>query len=577
MPHHYKSPEARLAAIYEFSVRLGSTLNLNKLFSLITDSMLTLTEAERGVILLKDPLTGELGVVATRDISETNAAVNASEISMSVVERAVSSEIPILTNNAQEDVRFSAHESVVGYQLRSILCAPLRARGRVIGVVYVDNRYLTGVFEQDDLDLLVTFANQAAMAIENARLFNQTDLALARRVEELSLFQQIDRDLNESLDLNRVLSNALNWAVRLTHAASGSVGLLNETFDGRELEVLVRIPEGSMMQAVSAPIMSQILSTGSSVRSRNDNVTPRRGSAPTTQLTVPIKADGNVLGVIMLESPYANAFTDEDDAFMERLADRAAVAIKNSRLYYTVSQIQQRQSDFLALVSHELRSPMAAIKGYVEILEETFDGRLSSEQQDYLDIVNRNVDQMHVLVQDLAALQELQSDHMQFVYQKYDLARILQETVRDFHKTVARKNQHLRLEAEPNLKPVWVDKTRTSQILVNLISNAHKYTQAGGEITVRAFNMPQQPFVTVEVEDTGVGMSAEDQAKLFTRFYRVNDDSVRSERGWGLGLSIVKQLVEAQGGEITVDSQAGLGSKFVFTLPASQETHAIRA
>ena len=220
--------QARLSALYDVSSQLGKSLDLDEVLNQVMDSIIQLTGAERGFLMLFDEETGQLVTRAARNVDQETIDGDAMNISRTVVERAVASGEGILTSNAQEDARFSGQQSVVGYQLRSIMCAPLQARSFTLGAVYVDNRLMAGVFENADIDLLATFANQAAVAIENARLFTQTDDALSRRVEELSLFQRIDQQLNKSLDLNRVLSSSLNWAIALINADGGSIGLFEQ-------------------------------------------------------------------------------------------------------------------------------------------------------------------------------------------------------------------------------------------------------------------------------------------------------------------------------------------------------------
>lgn len=178
--------EARLSALYEVSSQLGKSLDLGEVLNQVMDSIIQLTGAERGFLMLYDAEQDKLQTRAARNFDQETIEADAINISHTVIERAISIGEGILSSNAQEDDRFSGQESVVGYQLRSIMCAPLLVRGQTLGAVYVDNRLFSGVFEKDDLGLLVTFANQAAIAIENARLFTQTDQALARRVEELS-------------------------------------------------------------------------------------------------------------------------------------------------------------------------------------------------------------------------------------------------------------------------------------------------------------------------------------------------------------------------------------------------------
>jgi GAF domain-containing protein len=169
--------EDRLAALYEVSSQLGKSLDLDEVLNQVMDAIIQLTGAERGILMLYNEESGQLSMRAARNVDKESIDADALNISRTVVERAIATGKGILTSNAQEDDRFSGQQSVVGYQLRSIMCAPLQARGFHLGAVYVDNRLFSGVFEEPDLDLLVTFANQAAVAIENARLFTQTDAA----------------------------------------------------------------------------------------------------------------------------------------------------------------------------------------------------------------------------------------------------------------------------------------------------------------------------------------------------------------------------------------------------------------
>lgn len=563
---------ARLAAMYEISSRLGSTLELDALLNLVIDAILQLTQAERGFIILVNPQSGGLEPVVARNVDKTAITPHSTAISHTVVERVVASGQPVLTSNALEDNRFAQEQSVMGYQLRSIMCAPLRARGQVVGAAYVDNRFLTGVFTQADLDMLSAFAIQAAMALENARLFTQTDQALSRRVEELGLFQQIDRQLNQSLDLTRILSLALGWAVKMTRAVDGSLGLFEKGDGGaRSLRLLVHHPSQAQRLAqpeISQPVIAHVLHQGVAVRGRYQSALTRRPpGAPVTQLAVPILRQAEVHGLILLESPDLHAFSPEDIAFVERLADRAAVAIENARLYAEVQAARQAQAEFTSVVAHELRAPLTVIKGYTELLGVGAAGQVSEGQGQLLQVVLRNVERMEVLIRDLSDLGRVEAGQLKLEVSTFALADLLADVVRPLAGAFKERRQTLIVDVPGDLPAVRGDRVRTGQILTNLLSNAHKYTPADGVITLRA--VAQAAGLEVIVSDTGIGISREDQAHLFTRFFRAEDERVRQEPGWGLGLAIVKTLVEAQGGSIRLHSNLGQGSTFVVTLPAA--------
>lgn len=568
--------QARLAALYEVSAKLGTTLDLGELLNLVMDSIIQLTGAERGYLVLKDDATQELRTMVARNVDqETIAAGRSMEISLTVVQRAISTGQGIVTDNAQEDERFSSHESVVGYQLRSILCAPLRARGRVIGAVFVDNRLFSGVFNREDLALLEAFTNQAAIAIDNARLFTQTDKELARRVEELTLFQRIDQELNKSLDLNRVLGLALDWAITLTGAESGSIGLMELNEDGETALFLLSHSGSEDHQLPTVPknhpVLSKVLADNISVQTQG--VTAEQaidGTAMAVQLAVPIKREGQVTGLITLESQNLSHFREEDVAFVERLADRAAVAIENSRLYEAIQAANAAKNEYISIVTHELRLPMTSIKGYTDLIISGMVGELNEQQNEFLQIVKRNLDRMRILIRDLSDISRIESGRMKFELEPFSLTETLDDVLDSLRESIEAREQELVLDLTDSLAEVYADQNRIGQVLTNLISNANKYTPDGGKITVRVLQNGR--FARVNIIDTGIGISEDDQARLFTQFFRSDNEEVREQVGWGLGLSIVRKIVEAQGGEISCESELGRGSNFSFTVPLANSS-----
>ena len=567
--------EARLAALYEVSSRLGKSLDLSEVLNQVMDSIIQLTGAERGFLMLYNEETGKLQSMAARNI-ENETIQGQEKVSKTVIQRAMTSEQGVLTNNAQEDERFSGTESVVGYQLRSIMCAPLIARGNALGAVYVDNRLFNGVFNEDDLGLLVTFANQAATAIENARLFTQTDQQLARRVEELSLFQRIDQQLNQSLDLNRVLSLSLNWAIALTNADGGSIGLLEQVSEESDEQLLrlmvyrgVQEPNAAHIVQKDHPVLKQVLSGSKSVVIRNVSQDESIDGTPATvQLAVPIQQNGIIAGLITLESQHMEDMSREDTAFVERLADRAAVAINNSRLYQQIQFANNAKSEFVSLVTHELRLPMTSIKGYTDLINSGMAGPVNDQQRQFLDVIRRNLERMSALISDLSDINRIESGRMAFDLQDFELNRVVEDVVDNFRKQIVNRNQKIAIEIPEDLPPVHADPNRITQVVTNLVSNAHKYTPDGGTIIVRASF--DDDFAKVAVIDTGFGISEEDQQKLFTQFFRSDNADVRAQNGWGLGLSIVRKMIEAQNGEIGFESVLGQGSTFTFTIPLAK-------
>ena len=566
---------AGLALFNQVSHILGSSLDLTQVLNQVMDAIIQLTGAERGFLMLVGRDTRELDLRAGRNVDRVTIDGDEMEVSRTVISRVVEKGQPVLTYNAQEDPRFSQQMSVVGYALRSVMCAPLWARGKILGAVYVDNRVRSGVFSESQLSTLATFANQAAMAIENARLFTMTDLALAARVEELSILQRIDRELNTSLDFDRVMDLALEWAVKLADADGGMLLLLEEGAETARVVASRGRDAAPDRVPLAHPAISHVLANGESVVMHGPvSAQSVDGTPAIAQVAVPIKREGRVTALLALESNRENVFDEDKVAFLERLADHAAIAIENVRLYDAVVAATDAKSTLISLVSHELRVPMTSIKGYTEMLEAGAAGPVTEMQLKFLDTIQRSVDRMSVLVSDLSDINRMESGRLRLDLGPVDLADVIDEAVAGLQTQFVAKGQTVSVDIPDDLPSVLADRSRTVQILTNLLSNANKYSPKGRPVTVTAENVDREGrcFLRVAVTDQGIGITPEDQAQLFTQFFRSLDPAVRDESGWGLGLSIVKMMVEAQGGAITVESTPGVGSCFAFTLAVADDS-----
>jgi signal transduction histidine kinase len=568
--------QERLAALYTFSSRLGTTLALPLLLDQVMDAAVQLTGAERACLVLRDEVTGDLVTAAVRDVAPESMDGSQPDISWMIVERVITSGEPLLEADAQDDEGLAGRQNS-GVEQRSILCVPLRARGHILGAAYVANRLQRGAFSQDDLDLLIAFASQAAAAIDNARLFRHLDQALARRVDELILFQRIDQQLNRSLNLAELLDLVLTWAVSLTGADGGAIGLLQSVLpDAQAMDGLpaVRVLASRGQRAIeprhdiplSHPILTALSTRGGPVVIGDaiDTLTIDGGPAA-TQLAVPIRCEEKSLGLIALESRDKKAFSEEDVLFVERLADRTAVAIDYARLYGEVQRANRAKSDFISLVTHELRIPMTSIRGYTDLLLGEMIGPLSDPQKEFVGTIRRNLDRMSVLVQNLSDINRIESERMVFASADFDLDEVVEAVARDLRAAVEKRRQTLTLSPATLLPPVHGDRQRIAQALTNLMSNANRYTPEGGTITVRTQRNGR--MAEIAIGDNGIGISPADQKHLFTQFFRSEDEAVRAQTGWGLGLAVAKLLIEAQGGQIAFDSTLGIGSTFILSVP----------
>ncbi|MGE5818711.1 MAG: ATP-binding protein [Deltaproteobacteria bacterium] len=268
-------------------------------------------------------------------------------------------------------------------------------------------------------------------------------------------------------------------------------------------------------------------------------------------------------------SQLASAFdqmAESLDRAHERRLREEELRRKNYELEQQNMAIQEAnrlKTEFVSMVSHELRTPLTSIQGYAELLLE--DKQIAEEQRESLTLVKKNADRLLGLINDLLDLSRMEAGRIDLHCTSLDLARLILEVVGSLRPLIEAKRQRFRLDLGEALPAVWADADRVTQILTNLISNAHKYTLAEGNITVAARR--DNGFVRVDVSDTGIGLSPEDQAQLFTKFFRAHDRSPQAGRGTGLGLVITRLLVELHGGRITVSSALGQGSTFTFSLP----------
>ncbi|MBI3964975.1 MAG: CHASE3 domain-containing protein, partial [Chloroflexi bacterium] len=244
------------------------------------------------------------------------------------------------------------------------------------------------------------------------------------------------------------------------------------------------------------------------------------------------------------------------------------------RLYVFRDVSREREADrmkteFVSLVSHELRTPLTSIKGYVDLMLDEEVGPLTDEQMEFLGIVKANADRLVSLISDLLDVSRIEAGRVELHLESFPPGSVLEAVATSMRPQIDSKRQNLMLQIPDRLPRVTADPDRVTQIVTNLLSNASKYTPAGGTVTVSA--EAEGDWVRIAVADTGVGLTAEDQARLFEKFFRASNRATQEEKGTGLGLAIVKSLVQLHGGEITMTSEPGTGSTFAFTLPVVAE------
>ncbi len=559
--HEQSVQQRRLAALYDVSQVIGSSLDLQTVLDQVMDAIIELTGAERGFLMLLND-DGQLEVRVARNLDQETLDSGAFAVSRTITHDVMNSGEPVVTTNAQTDPRYAGQQSIVTHALLSIMASPLRARGNIIGVVYVDNRIRAGLFSEKDLDVLDAFAAQAAVAIDNARLYGAKDQALADRVEELTMLQWIDRQLNETLDMSHAMRITLEWSSRLCNAQSASLGLLDA--DSNTVRLVAHYGEPDEFSDTAElplmhPLIGQVFETQeAALQISAPNIEPQR-----TVFCVPIRRENSVIGVVMLAAVRADAFNEDAQALVSRLADRASIAIENGRLYDAVQAANRAKSEFVSLVAHELKVPMTSINGYADLLP--IAGQVNDQQHNFIATIKRNVQRMMVLVSDLTDISRIESGQLNVNPEAVDLRAVVDEAKDGVMQLIEEHGHQLVDEVPLNLPVCWGDRSRVIQILVNLLSNAYKYTPEGGTITLGGAS--HDSYLSLSVTDTGIGMTPEQIAKLGTKFWRAEHTHVTGQPGSGLGLAITQNLLHLMGGDLIVQSVPGQGSTFTFTLP----------
>lgn len=597
----YRETEERarqLAVLNEVGSSITSTLDLRTVLETIVAKAIELLHAEAGSLLLVDDQTNELIFEVTFGPAAEDLRGQRLPVGKGIVGAVAQTRQPVIVNEAQADNRWLREvDQATTFITRAILAVPMITKDRVIGVIELINKRGADRFTDDDQQLLTAFATNAAVAVENARLFTMTDRALASRLDELSTLQEIDRQLNTSLDIRRVLELTLDWGMRVSGANAGSVGIVNREEGVVELMVTRNYSYAPASLPLDKGLAGHVVRTGQPILV-NDVTQDSRyiAAAPSTQsqLSVPIKRENNVIGVLNLESSRANAFGILQLDSAARLADHAGTAITNAQLYQEVKRANDAKSEFVSIVSHELKTPMTSMKGYTDLLVKGMAGPISDMQAQFLNVVRANVDRMSTLVNDLLEVSRIETGRLKLDVKPLELSTAIDETLRTTRAQLEERQQTLAVQGIDELPPVLADKARLIQVLTNLISNAYKYTPNGGRVTIEASRQADvQPpqarkgeipatkldpafvtrprgYVWCAITDTGVGIAPEDQAKLFTKFFRSGDPAVREQPGTGLGLSITKSLIELQGGAIWVISEVGVGSTFAFSVPIAE-------
>jgi signal transduction histidine kinase/putative methionine-R-sulfoxide reductase with GAF domain len=466
---------------------------------------------------------------------------------------------------------------------RSMVVTPLYREGQPFGTILL-RRQEVRPFTDREVALLRTFGDQAAIAIENVRLFNETKEALDQQRASGEVLAAISSSI---ADTTPVFEKILESCERLFEGKLVGINLVGD--DGMIRLGAYHGPGREGLEKIFPAPIDETTGSGLAILRRGAVHLPDvlAGDAPpgarTGALATGIKAlvfapmiwEGKSIGAIFVGRDYVGPFSDKDIALLRTFADQAVIAIQNARLFREIQDksrqleiANQHKSDFLANMSHELRTPLNAIIGFSEVLLERLFGELNDKQDDYLKDIHSSGRHLLSLINDILDLSKVEAGRMELDLSTFDAAAAISNAMTLVRERAQRHGITLGIDADPGLGEITADERKLKQILLNLLSNAVKFTPDGGRVDVSARR--DDDNVVIAVHDTGIGIAAADQQTVFEEFRQVGTDYTTKQEGTGLGLALTRKFVELHGGRIRVDSEPGKGSTFTFTIPVTR-------
>lgn len=575
--------EAHLAShtLREVGQLINSTLDSQEVLERILSALGKVLHYDSGSIMLLEGsdlvIKAVHGFTNPQDVLGVHMPIKKFPLNHQIVTQA----LPIVLDDVGADNRWQKNRRLpVSGEVHAWMGVPLVSSGKVLGMLAIDN-YKPGAYTTNDIPLVTAFANQAAIALDNARLYAQ----LHQRAQQLATLNELARIVSGELDRRRILVT-LCEQMRQVIPLDSFHGSLYDA-ETNTLQIAVRYDLGEYRDSTVGPLEQfpwslKIIQSRQPIlylRTAEEMVAEaehRRMVGDKTHLSAslmfaPLIVGDDILGVISIQSYNLNAYQPEDLELLVGTARQTAIALRNAELYEQAQSARaeaeianQLKTRFMANMSHELRTPLNSIINFAYLLVQGTEGEMNAGQADLLQRIEDSGHHLLGVINDILDLAKIEAGRMELFYEDLDLTDLINGVMATAVGLVRDRPIELRRQIPAGLPPVHADRTRIRQVLINLISNAAKFTETGFvSISASADN----DFVTVCVEDTGIGMEAEDIPRAFSEFVQLDAGPTRQRGGTGLGLSICKRFIEMHGGRIWAESTPGVGSKFYFSLP----------
>jgi GAF domain-containing protein/nitrogen-specific signal transduction histidine kinase len=529
----------RVQTLYRITSELAASLDLDRVLNRSLSLICEAVGAPRASILLVDLDSDRLihrAVLGRQESLPRGGRETKYRLGMGLAGWVLETMEPAIVTNVEEDPRWLQEDGAVRED-KSALAVPMLSGETAVGVLLLFHPR-TNYFTEDQLQLVMTIGHQVASAINNAGLYALVQES-AERLGNLARANQAETAKSQAM------LEAIADGVMVTDA-KGQVILFNAAAAARILD----IPREAVLGRNIKDMSGLYGAAGSSWATLAADWQVDHDDAQVPYIEEMLDIEGRIVSVRLAPVYLDTEFLGTVSVFRDITHD---------------AEVARMKSDFVSTVSHELRTPMTSIKGFVDLILMGTAGHVSEQQRHFLNIVKSNIDRLADLVEDILDLSKIETGQLHLQLESVYFPVVVQSVLESLQAEIEEKELELAFEVAPDLPLVKGDQDRLIRILTNLVSNAYKYTPAGGRICITA--APQENFLRVMVADTGIGIQKEEQVKIFDRFFRADHPMVREVSGTGLGLPIVKSLVEMHGGTVQVRSELGKGSEFSFTLP----------
>jgi GAF domain-containing protein/CheY-like chemotaxis protein len=491
------------------------------------------------------------------------------------------------------DPGFTVVAANPGLGIRTFLGVPILREGNPIGAIALFRREVA-LFSDRQIELVKTFADQAVIAIENARLFQELEARtreLTRSVHELQALGEVSQALSSTLDLETVLNTIVSRANQLAGADGCSVYEYDEgteefnfratnNLDAEVIEVSRRTPvrrgEGNLgrMAVTREPVQIPDIGQEGAYRGPLRDVLLRTGNR--ALLAIPLLREDHLIGGLTVNKKTPGEFSPQVIDLLKTFAAQSALAIQNARLFREIGDksrqleaADRHKSEFLANMSHELRTPLNAIIGYSEMLQEDAADLGAEQFTDDLRKINAAGKHLLELINAVLDLSKIEAGKMELYLESFDVAGLVRDIAAVIQPLAAKNANRLEVRCPDAIGTMRADLTKVRQALFNLLSNACKFTDRGTvALAVARETLDGQDSMVFSVSDTGIGMTSEQLTRLFEVFSQADAATTRKYGGTGLGLALSRRLCRMMGGDVTVESEADRGSTFTIRLPA---------